>query len=143
MKAITISEPWASLISFGKKRIETRTWKTSYRGTLYIHAGRHVDKNWLHEQRRLVSPTDIPSSHPGFILARCELIDCCEMTSDFIQKVKQNNFEFQTGVYELGRYAWILRNVQTLAVPVECKGHLRVWNIPAELSKEIEAENDK
>lgn len=39
MKAITLHQPWASLIAVGAKRIETRSWSTRYRGPLAIHAG--------------------------------------------------------------------------------------------------------
>lgn len=37
-KVLSLTEPYATLIKEGKKRIETRSWKTSYRGELYIHA---------------------------------------------------------------------------------------------------------
>lgn len=39
MKAISIRQPWASLIVDGPKRIENRTWKTSRRGWVLVHAG--------------------------------------------------------------------------------------------------------
>lgn len=39
MKALTLHQPWASLVALGVKRIETRSWSTSYRGALAIHAG--------------------------------------------------------------------------------------------------------
>lgn len=32
MKALTIQQPWASLVRRGHKRYETRGWSTSYRG---------------------------------------------------------------------------------------------------------------
>lgn len=38
MKAITIWQPWASLIACGAKRYETRSWPTKYRGPIAIHA---------------------------------------------------------------------------------------------------------
>lgn len=40
MKALTIRQPWASLIGLGVKTIETRSWTTRYRGPLAIHAGK-------------------------------------------------------------------------------------------------------
>lgn len=40
MKVLSIIEPWATLIKENKKYIETRTWKTSYRGELYIHSSK-------------------------------------------------------------------------------------------------------
>lgn len=32
VKVLSLKEPWASLIAFGPKRIETRSWRTRYRG---------------------------------------------------------------------------------------------------------------
>lgn len=32
MKALTVWQPWGQLIVWGKKHIETRDWKTDYRG---------------------------------------------------------------------------------------------------------------
>lgn len=37
---ISVRQPWASAIACGAKRIETRSWKTDYRGPLLIHAGK-------------------------------------------------------------------------------------------------------
>ncbi|KQO04623.1 hypothetical protein ASF12_13925 [Paenibacillus sp. Leaf72] len=39
MKAITIIQPWATLIAIGAKQYETRGWSTKHRGALAIHAG--------------------------------------------------------------------------------------------------------
>jgi len=40
MKAITIHQPYASLIACGAKIYETRSWATKYRGKIAIHAGK-------------------------------------------------------------------------------------------------------
>lgn len=40
MKALTLHQPWASLIAAGVKTIETRSWSTRYRGPLAVHAGK-------------------------------------------------------------------------------------------------------
>lgn len=45
MKALTIQQPWASLIVSGDKQYETRSWKTDYRGPIAIHAGKQTDPN--------------------------------------------------------------------------------------------------
>jgi len=47
MKAISLWQPWATLISIGAKRIETRSWETLYRGSIVIHAA----KRWSKDQR--------------------------------------------------------------------------------------------
>jgi activating signal cointegrator 1 len=40
MKALTLTQPWASLVAIGAKKIETRSWSTDYRGPLAIHAAK-------------------------------------------------------------------------------------------------------
>lgn len=50
MKVLSIIEPWATLIKEGKKVIETRSWKTSYRGELYIHASNKKLKGVMRTQ---------------------------------------------------------------------------------------------
>ncbi len=41
MKALSLHQPWASLIAEGVKTIETRSRATRYRGPLAIHAAKH------------------------------------------------------------------------------------------------------
>ena len=43
MKVISIKQPWATLILEGLKEYEFRSWKTKYRGELYIHASKTYD----------------------------------------------------------------------------------------------------
>lgn len=43
MKALSVMQPWASLLVNGTKTIELRTWSTPYRGPLAICAGVRVD----------------------------------------------------------------------------------------------------
>jgi hypothetical protein len=47
MKALSILQPWAWLIVSGHKPVENRTWVSSFRGRLIVHAG----KRWGREQR--------------------------------------------------------------------------------------------
>lgn len=42
VRALTLWQPWASLVALGLKRIETRSWSTPYRGRLLIHAAAKV-----------------------------------------------------------------------------------------------------
>lgn len=39
MKALTLTQPWVTLVAIGAKQIETRSWATKYRGPIAIHAG--------------------------------------------------------------------------------------------------------
>ena len=56
MKALTIRQPWASLIAAGVKTIETRSWSTKYRGPLAIHAGLSLPPS-LDGMEGMIGPT--------------------------------------------------------------------------------------
>lgn len=55
MKTITLTQPWATLVAIGAKKIETRSWSTAYRGPLAIHAAKGLvgigGKSGLYEIR--------------------------------------------------------------------------------------------
>ncbi len=45
MKALSLTQPWATLVAIGAKRIETRGWWTAYRGELLIHATKTMPRD--------------------------------------------------------------------------------------------------
>ena len=128
MKVISLTEPFATLIKEKKKRIETRSWKTSYRGELYIHASStRVPKEWK-EMFELMSFIEDELSF-GKIICKCHLVDCMEMTEEWIDKIKKEQpEEYACGIYEKGRYAWVLEKIEPLEEPITVKGHLGIWN---------------
>ena len=128
MKVLSLTEPYATIIKEGKKTIETRSWKTNYRGKLYIHSSSTKIPKEYRENKYLMNFVDINNLNYGYIVCSCELIDCVEMTEEFIEKVKQNKEEYISGIYDIGRYAWILKNIQILDKPIKAKGHLGIWN---------------
>ena len=128
LKVLSLTEPYATLIKNGKKRIETRSWKTNYRGELYIHASATKMPKDCRDNKALMSLVDIHELNYGSIICSCELVDCIEMTDELIEKIKQSKEEYISGLYEIGRYAWILENVKVLDKPIKAKGHLGIWN---------------
>ena len=128
MKVISLTEPFATLIKEKKKRIETRSWKTSYRGELYIHASStRVPKEWK-ENKELMNLVQEELTF-GKIICKCNLVDCIEMTEEWIDKIKKEQpEEYVCGIYEKGRYAWILEKIEPLEEPITVKGHLGIWN---------------
>jgi|ERR1035437_3790402 hypothetical protein len=66
MKALTLYEPWASLISIGAKTIETRSWSTSYRGPLAIHAAKRKPAPWWVHEAIERDPAQLRNSEPWF-----------------------------------------------------------------------------
>lgn len=124
MKALSITEPYASLIADGVKHIETRSWKTNYRGPLLIHASSTPVPRAYRENGELMAL--VKNVQRGYILCRADLVDCVEMTDEFIAQVDE--VEKAAGFYSVGRYAWILDNVEPVT-PVKAKGRLGLWDV--------------
>lgn len=128
MKVLTIKEPFVTLIKEGYKCIETRSFKTNYRGELYIHAGKSkVIPNKLRNPN-VLELIDNKNYVYGAIILRCKLVDCVYMDKEFINKIKKNNTEYLCGHYEEGRYAWILNDIEILDEPIYVNGQLGIWN---------------
>lgn len=128
MKVLTIREPFVSLIKEGIKTIETRSFKTNYRGELFIHASKSkvIPKN-LRNPKVLDLLQDKNYKY-GMIVLKCYLVDCIYMDEKFIEKIKNNKNEYLCGRYEIGRYAWVLKNIEILNTPISAKGQLGIWN---------------
>lgn len=127
MKVLSIKEPYVTLIANGDKLIETRSWKTNYRGELYIHASSaKIVKRYLTNQYVLNISKNLKMNY-GNIICKAKLADCIYMDQGFIDSIKKDQKEYYLGQYELGRYAWVLKNVE-LIEPIPAKGKLNIWN---------------
>lgn len=154
MKAITLWQPWASLIALGLKTIETRSWDTNYRGDLYIHAAkkivpfevlfndmptRYKNEVYMAICKDYGSYENMPT---GEIIAKTNLVDCLKIAEEYKIlkfaalefKASDQDYEFVSGDeyhfgdYTPGRYGWILNDTQTLENPIPAKGMQRLWN---------------
>jgi len=103
IKAISLKQPWANLVTSGKKTIETRTWKTSYRGPILI-----------------VSSKKPPIEPAGYALAIADLADCKPM-------VKADEKKACIGLYS-GAYSWILENIRPVT-PFPVKGSQGIYDV--------------
>ena len=103
MKALSIKEPWASMIREGKKTIETRTWKTKYRGKILLCASKNPKSN--------IS---------GYAFAIAELIDCLPMVKD--------DERFACCEVYPGAYSWFLKDIKGIE-PFKIRGQLRLFEV--------------
>lgn len=128
MKVLTIKEPFATLIKNKIKYIETRSWKTNYRGELYIQAGVAKVRKDVRERKGLSKLYKEDNLQFGYIICKCNLVDCIYMTEEFIKQEKEKNIDnFIAGHYEVGRYAWVLEDIESIT-PIKVKGQLGIWN---------------
>ena len=76
MKVLSIKEPFASLIMNKKKRIETRSWKTNYRGEIYIHASKSKMNKDIENRNELKELIKDISLNQEYIICKANLVDC-------------------------------------------------------------------
>lgn len=137
MKALTIWQPWASMVAVGIKQNETRGYPTNYRGVIAIHAGkksvREVWSTYLDSKTREVICRRLNfSNHTGFevfplgcVLATANLVDCIKITPEFVATLTPD--ELALGDYTFGRYAWKLADINQFPDPIPARGQQGLW----------------
>jgi hypothetical protein len=151
MKVLSVKNPWAYLIAWGAKNVENRTWKTPYRGELYIHCSGidlvdfHINylpeeiqdywqANWkaeIEKQSYEMQPAT------KIIFAMNELNAKIQKEGSFFYKSgliigKVNLVDIvkdsQSIWAEPNAYHWILENPVLLETPIQAKGKLGIWD---------------
>ena len=116
MRALTIRQPWASLIICGEKDVENRTWTTRYRGPLAVHAGYRADHDLQPWQQDIVERLNtLPR---GAIIG---IVDLRDIVSDSSSRWA-----------ETGHYHWVLTNQRPIE-PVPMRGRLGLWTPDVEI----------
>lgn len=131
MKALTLHQPWAWLVAEGLKQYETRSWATSYRGPLAIHAGKRKPKVEECSGEILVA---LRSIHPcasaallsldrGAVVCIVDLVECIP-----VERLDQIDISIDRafGNFTPGRFAWKLANVRKIE-PVAVRGAQGLW----------------
>lgn len=96
MKAITVWQPWATLLATGQKHNETRSWKTSYRGEILIHAAKtdhsgillHIPMEELKHFQNAGVVNKLPT---GAIIGKVNLVDCFQIDEAYRRKLQREN----------------------------------------------------
>ncbi len=160
MKVLSLLQPWASLWVAGAKRIETRSWGTSYRGRVAVHAskGFGIDEKHLCStspfaaalgQLGIKTLADVPL---GKLLGWVTLADCQEMASLPFGAQPHGMFavagsnplltrnEHAFGNYSPRRFAWLTSEERfLLAEPIPLRGQLGLRDLPADIAATLDA----
>ena len=129
MKALTVSQPFASLIASGEKWIENRRWFTPYRGPIAIHAGKGT---------QYLDRIELEQYPHGCIIAIGELTACLLKTQadEYATTTQRHRTasgssrtwrEVAKHVHNEGPYLWILEGVTPID-PIPCSGAQGLWN---------------
>lgn len=157
-RALTLWEPWASAIAYGRKRIENRSWappSTVQGKRIAIHAGKSLDKDAV---TRLCVEVgfdfDEMDNVAGHIVCTAEVAGVIRsdgiVRADGLMKPDGAlvDLEWYSGESEITKeehfdwldpveFSWILRDVKPLQKPIEARGHQGIWILGDELLDEI------
>jgi hypothetical protein len=148
-KALSLTQPFATLIALGYKKIETRGGRVNYTGPLLIHASA-TRNSWAKAACEQPVIKEILAKHGltydtlprGVILCSCELLPVARMVLEPSPPPKKkpkkprpelviaqvSSLEQALGGWAPGRFAWPLADVQLLQQPVRAKGSLGMWD---------------
>jgi len=118
--ALTIKQPWAWLIINGYKPIENRTWKTTYRGPIFIHAGKSASDmrsdtiNHIEDILGFSLPIEKIKSQMGNVIGYVNLVNIVQDSADAFALP--------------GQFHWELKAPQSIS-PFPAKGKLGLWKL--------------
>jgi hypothetical protein len=144
MKALTVMQPFATLVAIGAKTLETRSWATKYRGRLAIHSSASMSPVFkkLCEKEPFKSIlrkagykhwSDLPM---GAVVCTVSVVGCKTIIWNDETKHKATledgtaieGNEYYFGDYTSGRKAWKLQDVAKFRDPIPAKGQLNLWD---------------
>ena len=148
MKAITLHQPWASLIAEGRKKFETRSWPPPEKligERIAIHAGKQVHwelvYKWFGEGTK-----DLPA---GAVICTAVIIRAFQIANKKIVNIKGPPVSPRTrpplddyGDYSPGRWVWQLGKVAALAEPVRARGQQKFWAWQPQLGLAAQSQDD-
>lgn len=142
-KALSIKQPWASLIAHGIKDIENRTWKTHFRGRIYIHASAKDagylstllnDEQFTEAMERIPI---IPKTYYSSIIGEVDIVDCViNHPSIWAEKTEVIGKTVDNEILYRGKpiYNWVLANPVLYNKPIlNVKGKLSFWEPDEEI----------
>lgn len=128
---LSLLQPWASLVVLGKKKVETRSWQTAYRGPLLIHASLGKRAALLAAEPPFQKYIPDFSLLPfGAIIGSVTLaevlrIDRLDFPPEQINRLTLEERAF--GDYSPGRFAWMLETPVCFYQPIQIRGALQLW----------------
>lgn len=147
MRALTLTQPWASLVALGAKHFETRSWAAPP-GPLLIHAGKNLKpvggvggledlcaSEPYREALFGTGPYRDPSELPrGKVLCVVDLVVCISTDSleagqGAMLEHEAAPHEWDFGDYSPGRFAWVLTGLHALPEPLTARGRQKLWNL--------------
>ncbi len=145
MRALTLYQPWASLIALGHKQFETRSWRPGngrMGEAIAIHAGMTEDREF--RKAPMVQEFLGPSPLPKGAVVAAVLLDSVHPTGngglpEAIPKPELPH-ERRFGNYAPGRWAWKLTGLYRLPGPVPHRGAMGLWKLPDDLGRRLLAE---
>lgn len=129
-KALSLLQPWASLVVMGLKKIETRSWSTPYRGILLIHASAGKGGKLLAEHTAIKKYIPVYKDLPfGSIIGQVQLIDIVRVADLALPDDEIDRLSLEEKAFgdSKARFAWLFANAEIFEEPIPATGRLGLW----------------
>lgn len=126
MKALSIWQPWASLIIAGPKRVENRNWGTPWRGPLLIHASKAQGEkpDWQGPIDDIDGQPEFDALPFGALLGIVKLTACVMYDED--KRVRRHS-------WASGPVCWVMLDPQPFAEPIPYRGQRKLFDVPDDI----------
>lgn len=138
MKALTICQPYPRLIMIREKPVENRTWSTSYRGPLAIHAGK--SRLYLVDDDEAAAEAAGDPLVFGAVVALANLADCVHVSQIHSGQLDQRFPQLRDRAHCYGPFCWVLTDVRRLATPLPWRGSQGLFEIPDDVLGAVDVE---
>lgn len=136
MKALSLKQPWLWAITEEDKRVENRTWKPMdwiIGKRIALHASKNDDPGGVVAIFNILG-AELPHNLPrGAIVATAKIIGWVDERNGTFKGPSPCLGHYVDDKWFFGPIGWILDDVKKLEVPVPCRGHLGLWDIPGDL----------
>lgn len=133
MKALSVRQPWAWFILRAGKRIENRTWQTTHRGPVLLHASKGMTRAEYAagvEDAAVDTGEDYEAVIPGpKELKRGGIVGVMDIVGCRPNPRSLSDLEPWEG--DEG-FAWTIGGVMPLPF-IECSGSLGLWDVPEDI----------
>lgn len=155
MRALSLTQPWATLVAIGAKKVETRSWPAPRHvigDRILIHAAKRFPLDCQELMRvepfrsalayhGITADNETQVTVPRGAIVASAVIAECMPTSVVALSRGLDPTELAFGDYSPGRYALFLRDVRPLREPILARGALGFWWVPTDVLMAFDEED--
>lgn len=129
---MSMHQPWASLLIYGIKQAEGRSWNSNHRGRLWIASTAKIpteeDIQFVESQYRSLGFDKFPKVYPTG-----SLLGCCDVED--VLSAEEYEKKYPNGQPSECEFVFVIKNPRRLQMPISNLGHPKIYHLDPNLHK--------